>query len=75
MHEAPGSIRTHPLPPPPMEWNASPPLGLGKLCQHNFGHNSIVGESNNGGTIAIFFSIKRIIMKTIVIFPNCVEKF
>ena len=38
MHEAPRSIRTHPLPPSPMEWDASPPLGLGKLCQHNFGH-------------------------------------
>ena len=61
--------------PSPMEWDASPPLGLGKLCQHNFGHNCIVGESSNAGTIAIFFSIKRIIMKTIIIFPNCIEKF
>ena len=45
-----------PSSPSPMEWDASPPLGLGKLCQHNFGHNSIVGESSNAGTIAFFFS-------------------
>ena len=38
-----------------MEWDASPPLGLGKLCQHNFGHNSIVRELSNASTIAIFF--------------------
>ena len=60
-HEAPRSFRTHPLPAPPspMEWDASPPLGLGKLCQHNFGHNSIVGESSNAGTIAFFFQHKE----------------
>ena len=28
-------------------------LALGKLCQHNFGHNSIVGVSSNAGTIAM----------------------
>ena len=60
MHEAPRSIRTHLTPfPLPMEWDASPPLGLGKLCQHNFGHNSIVRESSNAGTIAIFFQHKE----------------
>ena len=42
-----------------MEWDASPPLRLGKLCQHNFGHNSIVEESSNAGTIAIFFQHKE----------------
>ena len=42
-----------------MEWDASPPLGLGKLCQHNSGHNSIVRESSNAGTIVIFFQHKE----------------
>ena len=51
-----GVSELHTSPPTPTEWDASLPQGLGTLCQHNFGHNSIVGGSSNAGITAICFS-------------------